>query len=101
MNWTWELRPAAERELKKLDRKVVAAVLDELDLLARELTDYGRPIQADTKKLKGLEGEFRLRVGHYRVRYGVEFGAIQNERDAVATQGTIVVYRVANRKEAY
>ncbi len=31
MIWVWELRPAAEREAKKLDRKVVAAVFDGLE----------------------------------------------------------------------
>ena len=101
MKWSWELRPAAEREVKKLERKVIADVLDALDLLAHEMTEHGRPIQADTKKLKGLSDEFRLRVGDYRVRYGIEFREVKDERGNMVAEGSIVVYHVANRREAY
>lgn len=101
MRWSWELRPAAERELKKLDRKVIAMVLDGLDLLAREMTDHGRPVKADTKKLKGQAAEFRLRVGDYRIRYGVEVRETQQSGHESLTEGVIVVYHVANRREAY
>lgn len=101
MKWSWELRPAAERELKKLDRKVVASVLDGLDLLAQEMNEHGRPVQADTKELKGLDAEFRLRLGDYRVRYGIEFREVKAEGGDAVTEGAIVVYHVANRREAY
>lgn len=101
MKWSWELRPAAERAVKKLDRRVVTDVLDALDLLAHEMSEHGRPIQADTRKLKGLSDEFRLRVGDYRVRYGVEFREVKDARGEVMAEGAIVVYRVANRREVY
>lgn len=101
MKWSWELRPAAEREMKKLDRRVIADLLDGLDRLALEMTEHGRPVQADTKKLKGLSDEFRIRVGDYRVRYGVEIREVKDERGEVTTEAAIVVYHVANRREAY
>lgn len=101
MRWSWELRPAAERELKKLERQGVVMVFDGLDLLARELTEQGRPVRADTKKLKGRSEEFRLRVGNYRIRYGVEVREVERKGREAVMEGAIVVYHVANRRDAY
>ncbi len=101
MNWSWELRPASERELKKLDRKSVASVLDALDRLTSEMAENGRPAQSDTKKLRGLENQFRLRVGSYRIRYEVEFRENKSELGELSLEGVIVVIHVLNRREAY
>lgn len=101
MNWSWELRPAAERDLKKLDRKIVASVFDALDRLTSEMAEHGRPVHSDTKKLRGLENQFRLRVGSYRIRYEVEFRESKCEKGEVSLEGAIVVIHVLNRREAY
>jgi mRNA interferase RelE/StbE len=53
----------AERDLKQLparDQSRVRAALDGL---------ISRPPTGDIKKLQGVEGEWRLRVGNWRVRF--------------------------------
>ncbi|MBQ3176819.1 MAG: type II toxin-antitoxin system RelE/ParE family toxin [Clostridia bacterium] len=34
------------------------------------------PFEGDIKPLAGMEGEFRLRVGDYRIRYTVDHGRL-------------------------
>lgn len=60
-SWNLEFSARAKRDLRRLDPPVRARVVDALERLA-----VGEP--ADERKLKGV-GEWRLRVGDWRVRF--------------------------------
>ncbi len=51
---------------------------------------YAESGAGDVKALKGHVGEYRLRVGDWRVLFALD-----------ASQGQIVVQRVRHRREAY
>jgi mRNA interferase RelE/StbE len=55
------LTSSAERELKKLTLQSIARIVPRLEGLASNPRPFG------CKKLKGGDGEWRLRVGDYRV----------------------------------
>ena len=78
------LTPAATRHLARLDDAVQQRIRDGLDLLVA-----GSP-SADVQKLAGPGDEYRLRVGEYRVLYGVD-----------KANRTFVVFKIADRKDAY
>jgi mRNA interferase RelE/StbE len=79
-----EFRPAAARDLKKLDREVVRRIVARTEALGV----MSRPPGA--KKVEGHDRRYRLRVGEYRVVYEVE--------DAVLL---VLVVRVGHRREIY
>lgn len=60
----------AEKQLAEIDRKMVAPILQ----ATRTLADW--PDCRNVKALKGREG-YRLRVGDYRVLFGVVDGAVR------------------------
>lgn len=75
------------KELKKLDRKAAARILSTLETRIARLEDP-RSLGA---ALKGThEGNWRWRIGDYRVIARLEDARI-----------TILIVRVAHRKEAY
>jgi mRNA interferase RelE/StbE len=82
-DWQWVLAPAAERQLKHLREGVQRRIIAELDLLADASP------RVDFRKLEG-GNEYRLRVGDYRVIYGVD-----------KANKTFVVSKIADRKDAY
>ena len=82
-DWRWVLVPAAERQLKHLGEGVQRRITAELDLLAA-----GSP-NVDIRKLEG-GNEYRLRVGDYRVIYGVD-----------KINKTFVISKIADRKDSY
>ena len=59
------LRPAARRQLERLERAVQLRLINALAGLAEQ------PRPAGAKTLQGLPGLLRLRVGAYRVLYQV------------------------------
>lgn len=76
-------RPAAQRELNRMDRSDSERVVRALEGLAA--TGLG-----DVKALKGaLKGRYRLRVGKWRVFFSLD------------QPGSIVVIDVDNRDQAY
>ena len=79
-----EVSPAAVRQLRKLDGIVRRRVLTAIDRLAVE------PRPAGVKALAGHPGLLRVRVGDYRIVYGV--------RDE---QLIVMVIAVAHRREIY
>jgi mRNA interferase RelE/StbE len=84
MTYTVEIRPAAERQIKKLTTVVqerIIARLEELELDPRPL---------GVKKLSGIDNLYRLRVGEYRIVYEIQ--------DAVLF---VVVVAVGHRREIY
>ncbi|MEO5921370.1 MAG: type II toxin-antitoxin system RelE/ParE family toxin [Pseudolysinimonas sp.] len=78
-----EVRPAAERALRRIDAQDRPRIRGAIALLARD------PRPPASRKLKGRDG-FRVRVGAYRVLYTV--------RDEVLL---IVVVTLGHRRDVY
>ena len=60
------LKPSAEKELRALPKPVRPRVLARLEDLVRD------PMSRLAVKLAGGEGQYRVRVGDYRIIYGVD-----------------------------
>jgi mRNA interferase RelE/StbE len=76
-------RPAAQRELARMDRSEAKRIIDALEAFAAA----GR---GDVKALKGaLKGRYRLRIGKWRVFFSLD------------QPGNVVVTDVDNRGQAY
>jgi mRNA interferase RelE/StbE len=85
--WTVEFHPDAAKELKKLGRAEAARIVRTLETRIAPLDDprtLGAPLEGEH------DGYWRWRIGDYRV-----IARIQDERI------TILVVRVAHRREAY
>ena len=83
MNRLLVYRPAAQRELNRMDRT-------EAERVVRALEGFAAAGRGDVKALKGaLKGRYRLRVGKWRVFFRFD------------PSGTIVVTGVDNRGQAY
>ena len=83
MRWRVELTDRARRDLRALDHVIATRVISALERLAQ--TGNG-----NVRSLQGSDGELRLRVSRWRVRfiYNYQTGAIQ-------------VLRILPRSEAY
>ena len=77
VNWT----DAAIKDLGRLDKKTATRV----DQAIQRFADTG---QGDVKRLKGQQGELRLRVGKWRVRF-------------TANEDGLSVFHVLPRGKAY
>lgn len=87
MAWRIEFLPDAARELKRLDRAAAARIVRTLETRVATLADprdLGAPLKGEHV------GYWRWRFGDYRV-----IARIEDERV------TILVVRVAHRREAY
>ena len=82
MTRTVQFLPAALRDFDALDRLIQARVTAALERLAS--TGHG-----DVKKLQGRPGDFRLRVGKWRVFFDLD------------TPGTSLGTGIDNRGQAY
>ncbi len=85
MAYRIELRPAARRDLKKLDKHV----LRKIDAAILLLANNPRPPRADALKGK-WRGYLRVRVGDYRIIYIVEDDKL-----------IVCIVRVRKRDEVY
>ena len=81
-----EFLASAARELTKLPRDAQSRVIDAVGALA----DEPRPAGAKLLSGTGRERVWRIAVGQYRVLYLIE-----------DKQVTVVIVRVADRREAY
>lgn len=79
-----EIKQSAQKELDALDDSQFARV----DRKILALSDNPRP--GGSRKLQGYKDAWRIRVGDYRVIYIID-----------DTRKTVVVTRIAHRKEAY
>jgi len=77
-------KPSVEKDLRSLPKTAVARVLKQIEDLANN------PFPRQTSKLEGGEGLYRIRVGDYRVIYGVN-----------KTAKLVTVHYVRHRREAY
>jgi len=78
------LKPSAERELRKLPRKLVPRAVQLMD--GRKSDPFGPP----ARKLSGHERMYRLRVGDYRIVYEVDIEARQ-----------VTVQYIRHRRDVY
>ena len=81
MLYSIEVKPSAIKDLKSFDRKEALRITEKIQALENNLT-------GNVKKLTNFTPEYRLRVGDYRVLFGVE-------------GQKVIVYRIKHRKEAY
>ena len=76
-------RPAAQRELNRMDRT-------DAERIIRALEGFAAAGLGDVKALKGaLKGRYRLRVGKWRIFFSLD------------QPGSIVVTDIDNRGQAY
>jgi mRNA interferase RelE/StbE len=79
------ISPAADREIRKLDRPIQERILKKLDDLEQEPRPNG------VEKLAGgSEARYRVRVGDFRIVYRIDDDVL-----------TVLVLKVGNRKEIY
>ena len=76
--------PSAAKAIRKLDRSTARRLLDAIESLARD------PRPPGSIQLKGGSGEFRIRVGDYRVVYDIHHDEL-----------VVLVLRVGHRREVY
>ena len=79
-----ELKASARKELERLPTQLIERIFPKLESLAVE------PRPVGCKKLKGGQGEWRIRVGEYRVVYTID-----------DEQMLISVTRIRHRSEVY
>ena len=79
-----ELRPAALRDLRKLEPAIRGRIGVAIDQLGQT------PRPAGVEKLQGQENRYRVRVGEYRVLYEIE--------DRVLL---VLVIRIGHRRDVY
>jgi mRNA interferase RelE/StbE len=77
-------KASVDKDLTDLPKNVVARVWQRFELLKRQ------PFPRQALKLEGSEGLYRLRVGDYRIIYGVN----------VQARG-VVIHHVRHRREVY
>ncbi|MSQ13216.1 MAG: plasmid stabilization protein [Dehalococcoidia bacterium] len=75
--------PRARRDLRDLDKPIAERVVSGIERFAE--TEAG-----NVKHLRGQDGELRLRVGDWRVRFTLD-----------PEQGIMNVLRIRHRREAY
>ncbi len=78
------LKPSVEKDLRSLPRSIVARVFKQIEALKDE------PFPRQSIKLAGTEYLYRLRIGDYRVIYGVDRDLQQ-----------IIVHYVRHRRDVY
>jgi mRNA interferase RelE/StbE len=84
MSHTISYVPSAAKAIRKLDKPTARRLLDAIGALARD------PHPPGCIQLKGGDGEFRIRVGDYRVVYDVQDDEL-----------VVLVLRVGHRREVY
>lgn len=79
------LSPEAQKNLKKIDKKVTTKILKKLEDLTSD--KFG---SLDIKKLKEKKDLYRLRVGDYRIIYSI------GRKEIV-----VYVVKIGHRKDVY
>ena len=79
-----EVSATAERQIRKLNREDRVRILRSIQNLA------GEPYPPGSRKLRGYEDVYRIRIETFRVLYSVEKGRL-----------LIIVLKVGHRKDIY
>ncbi len=77
-------KPSVEKDLRSLPRSIVGHVFKQIEALQAE------PFPRQSIKLAGAEHLYRIRVGDYRVIYGVDQDLKQ-----------VIIHYVRHRREVY
>jgi mRNA interferase RelE/StbE len=77
-------KPSVEKDLRSLPQSTVARVIKQIDTLR------DNPISRYSVKLTGSKGLYRIRVGDYRVVYGVDQDAKR-----------VTIHYVRHRRDVY
>lgn len=80
MNYKIEIVKTAQKQFKALPEEIKSRMVPKLRALS------ANPYPPDCKKLKNTNGSYRIRVGDYRIIYGVsgclvEIGYIDHRKD--------------------
>ena len=81
MRYDVQFKPRAIKDIQGLPSRIRGRVLARIE-------EMGDDLKGDVKRLTNFTPEYRLRVGDFRVLFGIE-------------GETIVIYRVRHRREAY
>jgi len=79
-----EIKTTARKDLARLQPSTVSRLVEAIEYLADD------PHPQGSKKLKGFEYRYRIRVGDYRVIYEI--------RNAILT---VFIIRIGHRKDIY
>ena len=79
-----EVKPSARKELERLPAMIIERIFPKMEALGSE------PRPSGCKKLKGGQKEWRIRVGDYRVVYGLDEAKLR-----------VSIMRVRHRSEVY
>jgi len=77
-------KPSVEKDLRSLPRSVVMRIFKHIDALKKD------PFQRQSIKLAGAEQLYRVRIGDYRMIYGVDKDSRQ-----------VIVHYVRHRRDVY
>ncbi|NJL56102.1 type II toxin-antitoxin system RelE/ParE family toxin [bacterium] len=82
MSYSIVVPKSVQKQLDRLPEQVYQRILKKIRILAED------PRPAGSLKLKGVESEYRIRIGDYRLRYKVDdddrviiLGRCQHRRD--------------------
>ena len=84
MSYRIEVAPSAVRQLRKLERVAQRRVQAAIELLANE------PRPDGANKLVGVDGEWRVRTGDYRIVYDIHDNVL-----------LVLVVAVGHRRDIY
>lgn len=84
MSYQVFLKPAAQRQLKKLTPDIQRALITLIERLSEE------PRPSGCKKLKGRDDQYRVRLGNYRIIYSIE-----------DTSLIVRVIKIGHRRDVY
>ena len=84
MRYTIIIPKPVQKQLKDLPTETYQRIIEKIEKLSDQ------PRSLDTKKLKGFENEYRIRIGDYRVRYEI------NDKTL-----TILLLSCRHRRDAY
>jgi mRNA interferase RelE/StbE len=83
-NYSIEVSATAEKQLRTLSQK------DQISVLKRIQELSGEPRPNHSRKLRGHDNIYRVRVGNYRILYSIENKHL-----------TIIILKVGHRRDVY
>jgi mRNA interferase RelE/StbE len=84
MSYTIVIKPAARKELEKIEKPMRVRIIETISALS----DNPRP--AGCKKLVNFESYYRIRVGDYRIIYAI------GDKELI-----VEIVKVGNRRDVY
>lgn len=79
-----DTKGSLEHDIRKIERQFIPGILEAIANLS------GNPFPVQSRKMKGSDSSYRLRVGDYRVIYQVD-----------TANKIVIVYHARHRKDVY